>query len=142
MVAGVFRLFTGSEVSAQVGARARWVGLAMGVTIGLYIVAFAFTQDILRPVAGTLVFIAVAFLFAWVIKQMRSMEVTIAQFAVFMALVSLVIGAIFGVLLGVFKANEPTSEVASRVNELHPATMIIGYLVLAGLGLAEWLIAD
>ena len=142
VVAGVFRLFTGSEVSAQVGARARWVGLAMGVTIGLYIVAFAFTQDILRPVAGTLVFIAVAFLFAWVIKQMRSMEVTIAQFAVFMALVSLVIGAIFGVLLGVFKANESTSEVASRVNELHPATMIIGYLVLAGLGLAEWLIAD
>lgn len=142
ITAGLFRLFTGSEVTAEVGRRARLVGIGMGVTIGLYVVAFAFTQDILRPVAGTLVFIAVAFLFDWVIRQMRSMQVTIPQFALFMALVSLVIGAIFGVLLGIYKANESTSEAASRINELHPATMIIGYLILAGLGLAEWLIAD
>lgn len=142
ITAGLFRLFSGTEVSAAVGKRARLVGFGMGISIFYYILAFAFTQTYMRPVAGTLVFIAVAFLFDWVIRQMRSMQVTIAQFAMFMALVSLVVGAIFGVLLGIFKGSGSTSTVASRINDLHPATMIIGYLILAALGLIEWLIAD
>ncbi len=147
IVAGVFRMFTGGkEVDAAVGEQARRVGIAMAVAIGLYIVAFAFTQGILRPIAGTLVFVAVAWLFSWVVARMRSRSITVAQLGMFLALVSLVLGAVFGILLGIFVSEGSlpgvSDEVGSRIGESHPATMIIGYLVLGGLALIEWLISD
>jgi len=137
IVAGVFRMFTGGEVDEATGERARWVGLAMAWTIALYVVAFALTEGVLRPVTGALVFVATILLLVWVVRRMWATSVTVAQLAVFLALVELVLGAIFGILVGIFVANGSvpglSAEIGERIYESHPATMLIGYLVLAAL---------
>lgn len=147
VVAGAFRMFTeGSPPDSAVERSARGVGWAMAVAITLYVIAFASTQGILRPVAGTLVFLAVAWLFVWVSARMRGRPLTVPQLGVYAAFVSLVVGAVFGILLGVFVARGSIPGVSQamgpRIGEAHPGTMVVGYLILAGLAFVEWLITD
>ena len=72
VVAGVFRMFTqGREVSEGTASQAKTLGIVMAGTVALYIAAFVTTQGILRPIAGSLVFLAVTWLFWWVIQQLR-----------------------------------------------------------------------
>ncbi len=146
IVAGAFIMFTeGRDVPEAAARSTRMIALAMSIAVILYIIAFASTQGILRPVAGTLVFIAVGWLFVWVIGRMKGAAMTIPQLGVFLAFVSLVLGAIFGILLGVFVAEGEipglSDEMGSRIAEAHPGTMVIGYLVLAAFALIEWLIS-
>lgn len=145
VVAGAFRMFTeGRDVSAAVASQTRVLGIAVSIAVALYIVAFVSTQGILRPVAGSLVFLTVLWLFWWVWRQTRGYALTVPQLAMLAAFVSLVVGAVFGILLGIFVARGEIPGVSEtmgpRIGESHPGTMIIGYLVLAGIGLIEWLI--
>ena len=147
IVAGAFLMFTeGRDVPERAAATTRNLGFALAGSVMLYIVAFASTQGILRPIAGTLVFIAVAWLFVWVIGRMRGHAITVAQLGVFLAFVSLVMGAVFGIGLGIFVSEGEIpglpEEAGSRIAEAHPGTMVIGYLILAAFGLIEWLISD
>ena len=69
---------------------------------------------------------------------------TVPKLAALLAWISLLIGAIFGVMLGLFTARGDVPglprDTAASLAEAHPPTMVIGYLVLAGLGIAEWLL--
>ena len=71
---------------------------------------------------------------------------TVPQLALLGGLFSLVLGAIFGILLGIFVSEGSipgvSEEMGPRIGESHPGTMIIGYLILSGIGLIEWLITD
>jgi hypothetical protein len=147
VVAGAMRMFTeGAGPGETARSSGRGVGVAMAVSIGAYVIAFATTTGILRPIAGTLVFLAVGWLFVWVVRQMRGRPITVPQLAVFGALISLVIGAIFGILLGIFVSEGSipgvSEDMGPRIGGAHPGTMVVGYLILAGLGLIEWLITD
>jgi hypothetical protein len=63
---------------------------------------------------------------------------------VLLALVSLAIGAVLGVLLGLFIARGSIPgldmESASALAGAHPPAMLIGYLILAGAAIAHWLL--
>lgn len=146
IVAGAMRMFTENRSGDVDTAGARGMGMAMAVSITLYVLAFATTKGVLRPIAGTLVFLAVAWLFIWLVRHMRGQPVTIPQLALLGAFVSLVLGAVFGILLGIFISNGSipgfSDQMGARIGESHPATMVVGYLILAGLGLIEWLMTD
>jgi hypothetical protein len=66
--------------------------------------------------------------------------------AMFLALISLVIGAVLGVILGLFIARGSVpgidTETASNLGAAHPAAMLTGYLLLAGIAIAEWRLSD
>lgn len=147
VVAGAFRMFTeGREVSEPAASQTRALGVALAVAVTVYIAAFVTTQGILRPIAGSMVFLVVLWLFWWVWTQTRGYALTVPQLAMLGAFLSLVVGALFGILLGIFVSEGSipgvSDEMGPRIGESHPGTMIIGYLILAGFGLIEWLITD
>jgi hypothetical protein len=113
----------------------------IGATV-LYVIAFATTTGIFRPVAGTLMLVAIVWAFVWVAKRWSTTTRTVPVLALFLALISLVVGAVLGVLLGLFIARGSVpgldAETAARVGGAHPPAMLAGYLLLAGVAIADW----
>ncbi|HSJ36009.1 MAG TPA: hypothetical protein VLB85_13235 [Acidimicrobiia bacterium] len=120
--------------------------LAMA-TIGavvLYVIAFATGTGIFRPIAGTLMLIAIVWALVWVWGRYNRSAKATPQLGVLLAMVSLAIGAVLGVLLGLFIANGSlpglSTETAQALAGAHPPAMLIGYLILAGAAVADWLL--
>ena len=118
------------------------------VALALYVLAF-WSGDILnieetiqRPIGGTLAFIAMVWMFVWVLRRKRGKSWDVAEFGLGLALLFLVIGAVLGVLLGLQLAGTEivSAENADRLGGAHPAAMVIGYVILAAVALIEWLI--
>ena len=116
---------------------------AAGAAI-LYVIAFATGTGIFRPIAGTLMLAAIVWVLVWVSRRYGSSERSTGQLGVFLATISLAIGAVLGVLLGLFIANGSipglSDDVASSLGGAHPPAMLIGYLVLAGAAIVHWLL--
>lgn len=146
-------IFTqGSDFSNSDLKRARLLAWTMTTAIALYVLAF-FAGDripgdrIQRPVFGTLLFIVVVWFGIWLFQQNRTKaESSVVRLGVLLAWVSLMIGAVFGVILGIFSARGEvpglSDDTASRLAESHPPSMVIGFLILAAAAIAEWLIRD
>lgn len=138
-VTGVALLMFGREEDA---GSARKVANAMIGATSLYVLAWATTTGILRPIAGTLMLLAIVYTFAWVMSRRSSAARTVPALALYLAFISLVIGAILGVLLGLFIANGSlpglSTEMAQNLAGAHPPAMLAGYLALAGFAIAEW----
>jgi len=116
---------------------------AAGAAI-LYVIAFATGTGIFRPIAGTLMLAAIVWVLVWVSRRYGSSQRSTGQLGVFLATISLAIGAVLGVLLGLFIANGSipglSDDVASSLGGAHPPAMLIGYLVLAGAAIVHWLL--
>lgn len=111
-------------------------------TIGavtIYVIAFWTGDDLFRPVAGTIMFLVVVGIVAWVAARGAGVTRNIPRLAMTLALVSLLFGAVLGILLGLAVTGQ-ADWVPSGIAEAHPPTMVIGYLVLAAIGLVEWLL--
>ena len=117
------------------------------IAVALYVLAFwsgdlfNTVESIQRPIGGTLAFIAMAWMFVWVMKSKRGAKWNVAEFGMGLALAFLVFGAVLGVLLGLQLADVEivSPENASRLGSSHPGSMVVGFVVLAGLALIEWL---
>lgn len=122
--------------------------LAQGLTAAtaLYVVAFATTTGLFRPIAGTLMLVAIAWALWWVVGQWKSTPHTVPALGLLLAMISLLVGAILGVILGIFIARGSvpglSTETASNVGGAHPPAMLTGYLLLAGVAIAEWRMVD
>ena len=134
----------GDGADAKANAAARSLATATLVTVIVYVAAFATTTGILRPIAGTLLLIAIVWALIWVVRRYRSSEQTTAQLALYLAMISLTIGAILGVLLGIFVANGSipglSTDRAAALAGAHPVAMLIGYLILAGVAISHWVL--
>lgn len=123
----------------------RTVAIYSIAATALYVVAFATGTGIFRPIAGTLELIAIVWMLVWVSRRYVSSPRTTGQLGVVLAMISLTIGGILGVLLGLFIANGSipglSTDVASSLAFAHPPAMLIGYLVLAGAAIVHWLLA-
>ena len=143
-VVGAALAMFGGGADTKAVATARTLAMATLVTVVIYVVAFASTTGILRPVAGTLLLIAIIWALIWVAGRYGSSDKSTAQLALYLAVISLTIGAILGVLLGVFVANGSlpglSTERASALAGAHPAAMLIGYLILAGVAISHWVL--
>lgn len=126
------------------GSGSRGIALySIGATT-LYVVAFATGTGIFRPIAGTLELIAIVWMLIWVSRRYTSSARTSSELGVLLAMVSLTVGGVLGVLLGLFIANGEipglSDDVASSLAGAHPPAMLIGYLVLAGAAIVHWLL--
>ncbi len=119
------------------------------IALSLYVLAFwsvdlTDTASIQRPIGGTLAFIAMVWMFVWVLRAHRGKPWTVSEYGLALALFFLVIGAILGVALGLQLADVEIvpAENAEQLGGAHPAAMVIGYVILAGVALVEWLLRD
>jgi hypothetical protein len=129
-------------------AKARTMGRLVTGAIALYVAAFwlgdaVFDNRIQRPIAGTLLLIMVIWFLAWILRQRKAgAAMTVPQLGILLAWVSLLIGAVFGIILGLYIARGSipglSDDVASSLAEAHPPAMVIGFVILAGLAIAEW----
>ncbi len=143
-VIGVALLMFGKDApEGVVRSGTRLAQGVVGATV-LYVIAFASTTGVFRPIAGTLMLAAVIWALVWVFGRRKSTPSTIPTVGMLLALVSLGIGAVLGVLLGLFIANGSlpglSTETAQSIAGAHPPAMLIGYLVLAAVTIAEWLL--
>lgn len=136
-VFGAAMLLFGGEGSRNVAL------FAVGATV-LYVIAFATGTGIFRPIAGTLELAAIVWMLVWVSRRYGSSTKTTGHLGVLLAMVSLTIGGILGVFLGLFIAEGSipglSDDVASSLAGAHPPAMLIGYLVLAGAAVVHWLL--
>ena len=116
-------------------------------SLSAYVLAFwsvdlTSPTTIQRPIGGTLAFIAMAWMMVWAFRRKRGRVWTVPQFGMALALVFLVIGAVLGVLLGLQLAEVElvAPENAENLAGAHPAAMVFGFVVLAALALAEWML--
>jgi hypothetical protein len=100
------------------------------------------TSSIQRPIGGTLAFIAIVWIFVWVLRAHRGKVWTVSEYGMALALLFLVIGAVLGVLLGLQLADVEIvpAENADSLGEAHPAAMVVGYVILAAVAMVEWLL--
>jgi hypothetical protein len=116
------------------------------VALALYVLAFwsvdITTTSIQRPIGGTLAFIAIVWVFAWVLRAHRGKTWNVAEYGMALSLFFLVIGAVLGVALGLQLAEVEivAPENAEQLGGAHPAAMVVGYVILAGTALIEWLL--
>lgn len=133
-------------------ARARTLAWAMVAAITLYVGAFflgdaLFDDRIQRPVVGTLLFLVVVWFFVWLIGAYRAYgSQSAARLGFVLAWISLIVGAVFGVILGLYISNGEvpgfSDDTAAAVADAHPPAMVIGYLLLAAFAVVEWLLHD
>lgn len=118
-------------------------GAAIAATV-LYVGAFALTTGILRPMTGVLMLAAIVWVLVWVWGRYGRSVRSTAQLGLVLSLVSLTIGAVLGVILGLFIARGEvpglSSSTAAAIAGAHPPAMLVGYLVLAGAAIAHWLL--
>jgi len=115
------------------------------LALSIYIAAFWSVEivesGIQRPIGGTLAFIAMTWVFVWVLRRMRGNPWNVAELGMGLALGFLVLGAVLGVLLGLQLADveivDPSN--ADQLYDSHPGAMVAGFVILAGLAMIEWL---
>ena len=116
------------------------------VALSLYVLAFwsvdLTTSSVQRPIGGVLAFIAIAWMFVWVLRAHRGTTWNVAQYGMALSLFFLVIGAVLGIALGLQLAEVEivSPENAEQLGGAHPAAMVVGYIILAGTALIEWLL--
>jgi hypothetical protein len=116
------------------------------VALSLYVLAFwsvdLTTSSVQRPIGGVLAFVAIVWMFVWVLRVHRGTTWNVAQYGMALSLFFLVIGAVLGIALGLQLAEVEIvpPENAEQLGGAHPAAMVVGYVILAGTALIEWLL--
>ena len=147
---GFLMLSEGREVGADEQRNVTNMAWALIVAVALYVLAFLagdsiFDDRIQRPIFGTVLFAVVIWVLVWIVGAYRSYGTSSApRLGLLLAWISLLIGAIFGIILGLYTANGEVpgldDETAGRFADAHPPAMVIGYLLVAGFAVIEWLL--
>lgn len=116
---------------------ARGLPAATVAAVIAYNIAFLTTTGGVRPMLGSVMLLVIVAWVAWIFSSAGSTVLSVPRLGILAAVLTLTIGGLLGVLLGVMLAtgNEilPGEAYAS-----HPATMVIGFLIPVGMALAEW----
>jgi len=153
-VAGIaFLMFSeGREVAAEEQRKVTTMAWSLIGAVVLYVLAFLvgdsiFDDRIQRPIFGTVLFIVVIWVLTWFVIAYRAYQSSsAARLGLLLGWISLLIGSVFGILLGLYTANGEVpgldDETAGRIADAHPPAMVIGYLLVAGFAVVEWLLHD
>lgn len=129
-----------SEGQTLTGWRASSTGwISWGSVIAIVVYAFAFYTGNLdfRLAGGSLTLLALVAFFAWVVSQSRQVTLTVPRLGMLAAVTTLAIGAVIGVLMGIYLTGGLQS-LPEQIFITHGTTLVIGYLILAGMAIAEW----
>jgi hypothetical protein len=122
----------------QTGEMPRLLRNGSVVAVVLYVAAFWADVAEIRPVAGTLMLAAIVWFAVWVFQARSGQSLTVPRLSILLASVNLVIGGFLGVILGL--AHAGLFDLSSEIAGAHPAMMVVGYLILAGVALDEELV--
>src|SRR5690606_20114680 len=132
----------GDEESGATSGRSLAVASIVATTV--YVAAFATTTGVLPPVAGGVMLAAIVWVLLWVWGRYYRSARSTAQIGLLLSLISLTVGAVLGVILGLFIARGDvpglSANTAAAIAGAHPPAMLIGYLVLAGAAITHWLL--
>ncbi len=145
-------MFAGDSANMGEAGRTRTMAWAMAGAIALYVAAFLAGDRIpgdriQRPIAGTILFVVVVWFAVWLFRRNAAAhQSSVARLGLLLAWISLMIGAVLGVLLGIYTSQGEIpgldADTSARVAEGHPPAMVIGFLILAAMAIAEWLFRD
>lgn len=140
----------GRDLTDRDVARSRTLAWSMTGAIALYVAAFLVGDRIpgdriQRPIVGTILFIVVIWFAVWLFTANRDAEgSSVARLGLLLSWVSLLIGSVLGVLLGIYTSQGKIpgidDDTAAAVAEGHPPAMVIGFLILAAMAVIEWLL--
>lgn len=125
---------------AEPGRLPRFLRDGAIVAMALYVAAFWSGRLSLRPVGGTLVLAAITGFLVWTSMRARRVGLTVPRLSMLAALAALAMGAVFGVLLGLEMIGK-ADFVPEGLFIAHPASLVIGYLILAAMAVGEWRLA-
>lgn len=134
--AASFWLFGGSASAGEVRV-ARVLARLSIIVLPAFALTFAFTYGDPRAILGSFALAAIVGVFAWVVASARRIELTTVHLCFLAAVATSVVGGVIGVLLATEIATG-RDVVADGGGDAHPATMVVGFLIPVGMGLAEW----
>ena len=115
----------------------RWLPAATVLAVVAYNVAFFMTVGEARPTIGGFMLIVIVAWVAWIFAAAPATVLSVPRLGILAAVLTLTIGGLLGVLLGVMIATG-NSILPGDAYASHPATMVIGFLIPVGMALAEW----
>ena len=115
----------------------RYMAWAAPVVVLAYNVAFLTTTGMARPILGTVTLAIILVFFAWAVMRARVVTLSVPHLGVLAGLATSATGAVLGVLLGILLAS-PDSGISTTVQDAHPATMVVGFLVPVAMAFVEW----
>ena len=121
------------------GGAARWLGVLAAVAVPFYVAAFWSGNLPARAITGVPVLAAIVGVFVWVVARTRAAPLTVPRLAVLLALFTLVLGSIIGVLVQVSLATG-TKLVPDSAIGGHVGAQVVGYLVLIAMAISEWML--
>ncbi len=149
---GLLMFTQGRNLTESEQARGKLLARLMTAGIILYVVAFLIGDRmpgdrIQRPIAGTLLFLVVIWYVVWLFSNnLAYHRSSVARLGMMLAWISMLMGAVLGVLLGIITSQNEipglADDTAARLAEAHPPAMVIGFLFLAAFSIIEWLLHE
>jgi hypothetical protein len=118
-------------------ARVRAMVWASIVAFGLYVVAFTFTYNELRPTMGAICTIVIAAFFVWIAARARHIRLGVPHIGFLAAVATSIAGGVLGVLWGLALATGD-QYLPTGGEDAHPAIMVVGFLFPVALAMSEW----
>jgi hypothetical protein len=116
---------------------AKVLAVIAAVAIAAYVIAFATTFGVARPVTGVVTLVALVGFAGWAISRARAVTLTVPRLLALVGLGTSVLGGVFGVING-FAIARGWDWVPDSFFDAHPATMEVGFVIPVAMGLAEW----
>jgi hypothetical protein len=113
------------------------LAMALAVCVPVYVFAFYTGNFAFRAASGVVLLGVIVWLLAWTWRTYLAGERSLPRLGLAFAITTFTYGAIVGVLLQVSYAAE-TAIVPGDGIGAHAGAMTFGYLVLAGMSIAEW----
>lgn len=130
-------LFSEGEVPIEKSLLVRVMSILAAVCIPLYVLAFLSGNFVARAVFGVPVLLLMLGFFGWVVARSLRVRLTVARLAILGALFTVIVGSVIGVLLQIQFAVNSVFLPAGAFGA-HPATQVVGYLLLVGMAISEW----
>lgn len=115
----------------------RSLAVLVVLAVPCYVLAFLSGNYIARAVFGVPVLAAIVGFAGWIALRSRRIALGVAHLAVLLAILTLAIGAVIGVLLQVDLATHRL-HLPAGAYAAHPTAMVVGYLILIGMAVSEW----
>lgn len=155
----ITQAFAGVAILAMLGERtltdgemkrartvARWFTIAVVLYVAAFFIGDAITDRIQRPITGTLLLVVLIWFARWLFTAQKDVPRTVARLGMLLASVAVVIGAVFGIVLGLVTAGREipgiSEDIADGIAGAHPPAMVVGFLLLAAMAIIEWLLGD
>ena len=127
----------GENMPAGKNLYIRTISILTAIAVPVYVLAFLSGNLIARAIFGFPVLLVIIGFFGWIVARIRQVRLTVARLALLGGIFTLIVGSVIGVLLQIQFATS-NAFLPSGAFAAHPATQVVGYLLLVGMAISEW----